>query len=182
MFLRTLREDPTDAEVPSHKLLTRAGYIRRVTPGVYTWLPLGLRTLRKIEDVVREEMDAIGGQELLFPALLPRESYEATGQWTEYGNSLFRLKDRKGADMLLGPTHEEMFALAVKDMYSSYKEFPVTLYQIQTKYRDEERPRAGILRGREFVMKDSPLLAPEGESSPMTPPTSSPAAYRPAMG
>ena len=155
MFLRTLREDPADAEVPSHKLLTRAGYIRRVAPGVYTWLPLGLRTLRKIEDVVREEMDAIGGQELLFPALLPRESYEATGRWTEYGNSLFRLKDRKGADMLLGPTHEEMFALAVKDMYSSYKEFPVTLYQIQTKYRDEERPRAGILRGREFVMKDS---------------------------
>jgi len=155
LFLRTLRDDPADAEVPSHKLLVRAGYIRRAAPGVYTWLPLGLRTLRKIEDVVREEMTAIGGQELLFPALLPREPYEKTNRWTEYGPSLFRLQDRKGNDMLLGPTHEEMFAGAVKDMYSSYKDFPVTLFQIQTKYRDEERPRAGILRGREFVMKDS---------------------------
>ncbi len=154
-FLRTLREDPADAEVPSHKLLVRAGYIRRAAPGVYSWLPLGLRTLRKIEDVVREEMDNIGAQELLFPALLPREPYELTNRWTEYGDGLFRLKDRKGNDMLLGPTHEEMFASAVKDMYSSYKDLPVTLYQIQTKYRDEERPRAGILRGREFVMKDS---------------------------
>lgn len=155
LFLRTLRDDPADAEVPSHKLLVRAGYIRRAAPGVYTWLPLGLRTLRKIEAVVREEMTAIGGQELLFPALLPREPYEKTNRWTEYGPSLFRLQDRKGNDMLLGPTHEEMFAGAVKDMYSSYKDFPVTLFQIQTKYRDEERPRAGILRGREFVMKDS---------------------------
>lgn len=154
-FLRTLREDPADAEVPSHKLLVRTGYIRRAAPGVYSWLPLGLRTLRKIEDVVREEMDNIGAQELLFPALLPREPYELTNRWTEYGDGLFRLKDRKGNDMLLGPTHEEMFANAVKDMYSSYKDLPVTLYQIQTKYRDEERPRAGILRGREFVMKDS---------------------------
>ena len=155
LFLRTLREDPADAEVPSHKLLVRAGYIRRAAPGVYSWLPLGLRTLRKIEDVVREEMNAIGGQELLFPALLPREPYEKTNRWTEYGDHLFRLKDRKDNDMLLGPTHEEMFAQTVKDLYSSYKDFPVTLYQIQTKYRDEERPRAGILRGREFVMKDS---------------------------
>jgi len=155
LFLRTLREDPADAEVPSHKLLVRAGYIRRAAPGVYSWLPLGLRTLRKIEDVVRQEMNHIGGQELLFPALLPREPYEKTNRWTEYGDDLFRLKDRKGADMLLGPTHEEMFAQTVKDLYSSYKDFPVTLYQIQTKYRDEARPRAGILRGREFVMKDS---------------------------
>lgn len=155
LFLRTLREDPADAEVLSHKLLVRAGYVRRAAPGVYTWLPLGLRTLTKIESVVREEMNAIGGQEMLFPALLPREPYEITDRWTEYGDNLFRLQDRKGADMLLGPTHEEMFASAVKDMYSSYKDFPVTLYQIQTKYRDEERPRAGILRGREFVMKDS---------------------------
>ncbi|APT92334.1 prolyl-tRNA synthetase [Corynebacterium phocae] len=155
LFLRTLREDPADAEVVSHKLLVRAGYVRRAAPGVYTWLPLGLRTLRKIEDVVREEMNAIGGQEMLFPALLPREPYELTNRWTEYGDNLFRLKDRKGADMLLGPTHEELFATAVKDMFTSYKDFPVTLYQIQTKYRDEERPRAGILRGREFVMKDS---------------------------
>ncbi|WP_211439068.1 proline--tRNA ligase [Corynebacterium glutamicum] len=155
LFLRTLREDPADAEVPSHKLLVRAGYIRRVAPGIYSWLPLGLRAVRNIEAVVREEMDAIGGQELLFPALLPREPYETTQRWTEYGDSLFRLKDRKGTDYLLGPTHEEMFAATVKDLYNSYKDFPVTLYQIQTKYRDEERPRAGVLRGREFVMKDS---------------------------
>ncbi|MTE09049.1 proline--tRNA ligase [Corynebacterium aurimucosum] len=155
LFLRTLREDPADAEVPSHKLLVRAGYVRRVAPGVYTWLPLGLRAMRKIEDVIRQEMNAIGGQEMLFPALLPRDPYEQSNRWTEYGDNLFRLKDRKGADMLLGPTHEEMFATAVKDMYSSYKDFPVTLYQIQTKYRDEERPRAGVLRGREFTMKDS---------------------------
>ncbi len=155
LFLRTLREDPADAEVPSHKLLVRAGYIRRAAPGVYSWLPLGLRALRNIEEIVREEMNAIGAQELLFPALLPREPYEDTNRWTEYGDDLFRLKDRRGTDMLLGPTHEEMFALAVKDLYSSYKDFPVTLYQIQTKYRDEARPRAGVLRGREFVMKDS---------------------------
>ncbi|MEP6651196.1 MAG: proline--tRNA ligase [Lapillicoccus sp.] len=155
LFLRTLREDPADAEVPSHRLLVRAGYIRRVSPGVYTWLPLGLKVLRRVEQVVREEMDAIGAQELLFPALLPREPYEATGRWTEYGDNIFRVEDRKGADHLLGPTHEELFTLAVKDMYSSYKDLPVTLYQIQTKYRDEARPRAGLLRGREFVMKDS---------------------------
>ncbi|MDQ4115858.1 MAG: proline--tRNA ligase, partial [Actinomycetota bacterium] len=155
LFLRTLREDPADAEVPSHKLLVRAGYVRRVAPGVYSWLPLGLKVLRRVEDVVREEMDAIGGQEILFPALLPREPYEATNRWTEYGPAIFRMKDRKGNDYLLGPTHEELFTLAVKGEYSSYKDFPVTLYQIQTKYRDEERPRAGILRGREFVMKDS---------------------------
>ncbi|MEE3850622.1 proline--tRNA ligase [Gordonia sp. LSe1-13] len=155
LFLRTLRDDPADAEVPSHKLLVRAGYVRRAAPGVYTWLPLGLRVLRAVEDVVREEMDAIGAQEILLPALLPRDPYESTGRWTEYGDNLFRLKDRKGADMLLGPTHEELFAQLVKGEYSSYKDLPVVLYQIQTKYRDEERPRAGILRGREFVMKDA---------------------------
>ncbi|MBW4720192.1 proline--tRNA ligase [Saccharothrix obliqua] len=155
LFLRTLREDPADAEVPSHKLLVRAGYVRRVAPGGYSWLPLGLRVLRKIERVVREEMEAIGAQEIHFPALLPREPYEATNRWTEYGPTLFRLKDRKGADYLLGPTHEELFALTVKGEYASYKDYPVTLYQVQTKYRDEARPRAGILRGREFVMKDS---------------------------
>jgi prolyl-tRNA synthetase len=155
LFLRTLRENPADAEVPSHQLLVRAGYIRRVSPGIYTWLPLGLKVLRKVEQIVREEMDAIGAQELLFPALLPREPYEDTGRWAEYGPNLFRLKDRKDGDYLLGPTHEEMFTLAVKDMFSSYKDLPVSLYQIQTKYRDEARPRAGILRGREFVMKDS---------------------------
>ncbi|MGB3440461.1 MAG: proline--tRNA ligase [Actinophytocola sp.] len=155
LFLRTLREDPADAEVPSHKLLVRAGYVRRVAPGGYSWLPLGLKVLRNIERVVREEMDAMGAQEIQFPALLPREPYEATGRWTEYGPNLFRLKDRKGADYLLGPTHEELFTLTVKGEYTSYKDFPVTLYQIQTKYRDEARPRAGILRGREFLMKDS---------------------------
>src|SRR5690349_4151351 len=155
LFLRTLREDPADAEVPSHRLLVRAGYVRRVAPGGYSWLPLGLRVLRRIENVVREEMNAIGAQEIQFPALLPKEPYEATGRWTEYGDSLFRLKDRKGNDFLLGPTHEELFALTVKGEYNSYKDYPVVLYQIQTKYRDEARPRAGILRGREFVMKDS---------------------------
>jgi prolyl-tRNA synthetase len=155
LFLRTLRENPADAEVPSHQLLVRAGYIRRVSPGIYTWLPLGLKVLRRVEDIVREEMDAIGAQELLFPALLPKEPYEATGRWTEYGDNIFRLKDRKDGDYLLGPTHEELFTLAVKDLFSSYKDLPVSLYQIQTKYRDEARPRAGILRGREFVMKDS---------------------------
>jgi prolyl-tRNA synthetase len=155
LFLRTLRENPTDAEVPSHQLLVRAGYIRRVSPGIYTWLPLGLKVLRKVETIVREEMDAIGAQELLFPALLPREPYEASGRWDEYGDNVFRLKDRKGADYLLGPTHEEMFTLAVKDLYSSYKDLPLSIYQIQIKYRDEARPRAGLLRGREFVMKDS---------------------------
>ncbi|MGC4942830.1 proline--tRNA ligase [Kribbella sp. DT2] len=155
LFLRTLREDPADAEVPSHKLLVRAGYIRRAAPGIYTWLPLGLRVLRNVEKIVRDEMNAIGAQELVFPSLLPREPYEATGRWTEYGPNLFRLKDRKGADMLLGPTHEEMFTLVVKDLYSSYKDLPLSIYQIQNKYRDEARPRAGVLRGREFVMKDS---------------------------
>ncbi|MDP3892346.1 proline--tRNA ligase [Nocardioides sp.] len=155
LFLRTLRDDPADAEVPSHRLLVRAGYIRRAAPGIYTWLPLGLRVYRNVERIVREEMDAIGAQELQFPALLPREPYEATNRWTEYGDGIFRLKDRKGADYLLGPTHEEMFTLVVKDLFSSYKDLPVWLYQIQTKYRDEARPRAGLIRGREFVMKDS---------------------------
>ena len=155
LFLRTLRENPSDAELPGHQLLVRAGYVRRAAPGIYTWLPLGLKVLRKVEAIVREEMEAIGGQELSFPALLPREPYEATGRWEEYGPNLFRLADRKGVDMLLGPTHEEMFTVTVKDMFSSYKELPTILFQIQTKYRDEARPRAGLLRGREFIMKDS---------------------------
>ncbi len=155
LFVRTLRDDPNDAEVPSHRLLVRAGYVRRAAPGIYSWLPLGLKVLRNVESIIREEMDAIGAQELSFPALLPREPYEASGRWTEYGDGIFRLKDRKGGDYLLGPTHEEMFTLVVKDLYSSYKDLPVWLYQIQTKYRDEARPRAGILRGREFIMKDS---------------------------
>jgi prolyl-tRNA synthetase len=155
LFLRTLREDPAEAEVASHKLLLRAGYIRRAAPGVYTWLPLGLLVKAKIEKVVREEMANAGAQEVFFPALLPREPFEATNRWTEYGDNLFRLQDRKKADYLLAPTHEEMFTLLVKDLYSSYKDLPVCLYQIQNKYRDEARPRAGLLRGREFVMKDA---------------------------
>ncbi|MBD8079273.1 proline--tRNA ligase [Cellulosimicrobium arenosum] len=155
LFVRTLREDPADAEVASHRLLVRAGYIRRAAPGIYTWLPLGLRVLAKVEAVVREEMTAAGAQEVHFPALLPREPYETTGRWTEYGPNLFRLTDRKDGDYLLAPTHEEMFTLLVKDLYSSYKDLPVTLFQIQTKYRDEARPRAGLIRGREFVMKDA---------------------------
>lgn len=155
LFVRTLREDPADAEVASHRLLVRGGYIRRAGPGIYEWLPLGLRTLRKVEAIVRQEMDAIGAQEVLLPALLPKEPYEASGRWDDYGDNLFRLADRKGADYLLAPTHEEMFTLLVKDMYSSYKDLPTTLYQIQTKYRDEARPRAGLIRGREFVMKDA---------------------------
>ena len=155
LFLRTLREDPSDAEVASHRLLVRAGYIRRAAPGGFTWLPLGWIVYRNVERIVREEMDREGFQEVHFPALLPREPYEATGRWTDYGDSLFRLKDRKGADMLLAPTHEEMFTLLVKDLYSSYKDLPLVIYQIQNKFRDEARPRAGLLRGREFSMKDS---------------------------
>ncbi len=155
LFLRTLRDDPNDAEVPSHQLLVRAGYIRRAAPGGFTWLPLGWIVYRNVENIVRAEMDAAGFQEVHFPALLPREPYEASNRWTEYGDNLFRLKDRHGNDFLLAPTHEEMFTLLVKGLYSSYKDLPLHIYQIQTKYRDEARPRAGLLRGREFVMKDS---------------------------
>ncbi|MCS0500743.1 proline--tRNA ligase [Protaetiibacter mangrovi] len=155
LFVRTLKEDPADAEATSHKLLVRAGYIRRQGPGIFAWLPLGLRVRAKVERVIREEMTAAGAQEVLFPALLPREPYEATGRWEEYGDGIFRLKDRKGADYLLAPTHEEVFTLLVKDLYSSYKDLPLTIFQIQDKYRDEARPRAGLLRGREFSMKDA---------------------------
>jgi prolyl-tRNA synthetase len=155
LFLRTLRDDPADAEVPSHRLLVRGGYVRRVAPGIYSWLPLGMAVLANVERVVREEMASIGAQEVHFPALIPREIFEASGRWADYGDSLFRLSDRKGGDYLLGPTHEELFTLLVKGEYSSYKDYPLALYQIQTKYRDEARPRAGVLRGREFIMKDS---------------------------
>ncbi len=155
LFLRTLREDPADAEVDSHKLLVRAGYIRRNGPGIFAWLPLGLMVKNRIEQIVREEMAAAGSQEVHFPGLLPKEPYEATGRWEEYGDNIFRLKDRKEADYLLAPTHEEVFTLLVKDLYTSYKDLPLSIYQIQIKYRDEARPRAGLLRGREFVMKDA---------------------------
>ena len=155
LFVRTLREDPADAEIPSHRLLVRAGYIRRAGSGGYTWLPLGYRVFRNVERIVREEMDRMGAQEVHFPSLLPREPYETSGRWSDYGDNLFRLKDRRGVDHLLAPTHEEMFTLLVKDLYSSYKDLPLWIYQIQTKFRDEARPRAGLLRLREFVMKDS---------------------------
>jgi len=155
LFFRSLREDPVEAEVDSHKLLVRASYIRRAAPGIYSWLPLGLMVLEKIETIVREEMARAGAQEVHFPALLPKEPYEETGRWEEYGDNIFRLQDRKKADYLLAPTHEEVFTLLVKDLYSSYKDLPLQLYQIQTKYRDEARPRAGLLRGREFIMKDA---------------------------
>jgi prolyl-tRNA synthetase len=155
LMIKTLRDDPADAETASHKLLVRAGYVRRSSAGIWTWLPLGMKVLENVSRVVREEMDAIGGQEVLLPALLPKEPYEISGRWEEYGDLLFRLKDRKGADYLLGPTHEEIFTLTVKDQCTSYKDLPVILYQIQTKYRDEARPRSGVLRGREFHMKDS---------------------------
>jgi len=155
LFVRTLRENPVDAEVASHRLLVRAGYIRRQAPGVFAWLPLGLKVRRKIEAIIREELEAFGAQEVHFPALLPREPYEQSGRWTKYGDGIFRLKDRNGADYLLAPTHEEVFTLLVKDLYSSYKDLPLSIYQIQDKYRDEARPRAGLLRGREFSMKDS---------------------------
>ena len=155
LFLRTLREDPAEAEVTSHRLLLRAGYIRRQAPGIFAWLPLGLRVKAKVEAIIREEMMVAGAQEVHFPALLPKEPYEVTGRWDEYGSGIFRLKDRKDADYLLAPTHEEVFTLLVKDMYTSYKDLPVCLYQIQDKYRDEARPRAGLLRGREFTMKDA---------------------------
>ncbi len=155
LFAKTLRDDPADAELASHRLLVRAGYVRRVAPGIFTWLPLGLEVLRRVEAVVREEMEAIGGQEVLFPALVPKEHYATTGRWDSYGKSLFRLKDRRGGDYLLAPTHEELFTTLVKGEVSSYKDLPLILFQLQTKYRDEARPRAGVLRGREFLMKDS---------------------------
>ncbi|MBQ0904380.1 proline--tRNA ligase [Micromonospora sp. U21] len=155
LLLRTLREDPADAEVPSHRLLLRAGYIRRAAPGGYTWLPLGKLVLDRITEVVRGELIAIGDQEVHFPALLPAEPYRTSGRWTEYGDDIFTLADRRGAEHLLAPTHEELAALLVKDLFTSYRDFPVTLFQVQTKFRDEARPRAGLLRGREFLMKDA---------------------------
>ncbi|WP_322409469.1 proline--tRNA ligase [Microbacterium invictum] len=154
-FLRTLREDPADAEVTSHRLLVRAGYIRRQAPGIFAWLPLGLRVKARIENIIREEMAAIGAYEVHFPALVPADPYRESGRWEAYGDGIFRLKDRKDADYLLAPTHEELFTLLVKDLYSSYKDLPLSIYQIQDKYRDEARPRAGLLRGREFTMKDA---------------------------
>ena len=155
LLLKTLREEPAEAEVPSHRLMLRAGYIRRAAPGGYTWLPLGKLVLDNVARVVREEMFAAGAQEVSFPALLPRDPYETSGRWTEYGDDIFTLRDRRDGEYLLAPTHEEMFTLLVQDMTSSYRDFPLILFQVQTKYRDEARPRAGLLRGREFLMKDA---------------------------
>ncbi len=155
MLLKTLRDAPADAETLSHKLLVRAGYVRRTSAGLWTWLPLGKRVLDNVTRIVREEMDAIGGQEVLLPALVSREPYEVSGRAGEYGDLLFQLRDRKGADYVLGPTHEEAVTQTVKDLASSYKDLPAILYQVQTKYRDEARSRGGVLRGREFIMKDS---------------------------
>jgi len=155
LFARTLREDPAEAEAPSHKLLLRAAFIRKLMAGVYTTMPLGLRTIRKIEAIVREEMDAAGAQELRVPITLPAEPWKQTGRWDVYGDELFRLKDRHGRDLLLGPTHEEVMAALVADEFPSYKDLPVNIYQVEWKYRDELRPRYGLLRGREFLMKDA---------------------------
>src|SRR4051794_4711009 len=155
LLFKTLREDPADAEVPSHRLLLRAGFIRRAAPGGYTFLPLGKLVLDRVTEIIRAEMAAAGAQEVSFPALLPREPYDVSGRWTEYGDDIFTLHDRRGSDYLLAPTHEEMFALLVQDMTSSYRDFPRILFQIQNKFRDEARPRAGLLRGREFLMKDA---------------------------
>lgn len=151
----TLREVPAEAEIASHQLMLRAGLIRKLAAGVYSYLPLGLRSLKKVEQIVREEMDKAGAQELLMSALLPAEAYQASGRWEVFGPSMFKLKDRNDRDFCLGPTHEELFTQTVIDNVRSYKEYPMTLYQIQTKYRDEGRPRFGLIRGREFIMKDA---------------------------
>lgn len=155
LLMPTLREVPAEAEIVSHQLMLRAGMIRRLAAGIYSYLPLGLRTLKKVENIVREEMDRAGALELLMPALLPAESYQASGRWEVFGDSMFKLHDRSGRDFCLGPTHEELFTETVLNEVRSYKEYPLTLYQIQTKYRDEGRPRFGLMRGREFVMKDA---------------------------
>lgn len=155
LLMPTLREVPAEAEITSHKLMLRAGLIKKLAAGIYSYLPLGLRTFKKVEQIVREEMDNAGAQELIMSALLPAEAYQASGRWEVFGPSMFKLKDRNDRDFCLGPTHEELFTQTVIDCVRSYKEYPMTLYQIQNKYRDEGRPRFGIIRSREFVMKDA---------------------------
>ena len=154
LYSPTLREMPADAEVMSHKLMLRAGFIRKLSAGLYTFLPLAWRTLRKIETIVREEMDAIGSQEIMMPIIQPAEIWQESGRWGAYGEEMFRLQDRHQREFCLGPTHEEMITTLVKMDVSSYKQLPLTLYQIQNKYRDEVRPRFGLMRSREFIMKD----------------------------
>jgi len=155
IFLPTLKDSPQDAEVISHQLMLRAGMVRKVTSGIYTWLPLGLRVLKKIENIVREEMNASGAQEILMPMVQPRELWEETKRWKKMGPELLRIQDRHNRDFCLGPTHEEVITDLVRNNVKSYKELPLNLYQIQTKFRDEVRPRYGVMRGREFLMKDS---------------------------
>ncbi len=155
LLMPTLRETPAEAEILSHRLMLRAGLIRKLAAGVYSYMPMGLRALKKVENIVREEMDRAGANELLMSALLPAEAYMASGRWDVFGPEMFRLHDRHDRDFCLGPTHEEIFAETVKGAVRSYKQLPLTLYQIQTKYRDERRPRFGVLRSREFIMKDA---------------------------
>ena len=155
LFAPTLKEEPKDAEVVSHKLLLRAGYIRKLAAGIYDFLPLGIRTLRRVEAIVRDEMDRAGAQEVLMPAVQPAEIWKQSGRWEYYGSELLRFKDRKGGEFCLGPTHEEVITDLVRGEIRSYRQLPVNLYQIQSKFRDEARPRAGLMRGREFVMKDA---------------------------
>jgi len=155
LFLPTLRETPQDAEILSYKLMLKAGIIRKIASGIYSYLPLGLRSLQKIEQIIREEMNDAGAQEILFPAILPKEIWDETGRWELYGEEMFKLRDRKGREFCLGPTHEEAVVDLVRGEIRSYKELPKTFYQIQTKYRDEIRPRFGVMRAREFIMKDA---------------------------
>lgn len=155
MYMPTLREVPAEAEIPSHQLLLRAGMIRKLVSGVYTYLPLGYRVIRKVEQICREEMDAAGSQEFLLSALQPKELWEASGRWADFGPEMWRVTDRNQREFCLGPTHEEYFTSVIKDEIKSYKQLPLNIYQIQTKYRDEKRPRFGLMRGREFIMKDA---------------------------
>ena len=155
MFIPTLREVPSDAEIRSHQFLLRAGFIKQVAAGVYTYLPLAKRVLNNVEGIVRDELDAIGGNELLMPALQPKELWDESGRWDVYGSELMRLTDRNNREFALGPTHEEVITHVVRDFLNSYKKLPLTVYQIQTKFRDEARPRFGLMRGREFIMKDA---------------------------
>ena len=155
MLVSTLREVPAEAEIDSHKLMLRAGMIRKMAAGIYNYMPLGLKALKNIEDIVREEMNAAGAQEFLASAMLPAELWQESGRWDVYGAEMFRLKDRNNRDFCLGPTHEEVFTDIARNEIKSYKQLPVNLYQIQTKYRDERRPRFGVMRSREFVMKDA---------------------------
>ncbi|MDR2260967.1 MAG: proline--tRNA ligase, partial [Azoarcus sp.] len=153
-FISTLKEAPADAEIVSHQLMVRAGLIKRLAGGIYTWMPLGLRVLRKVENIVREEMDRAGAVELLMPAVQPAELWQESGRWQEYGPELLRLKDRHQRDFVIGPTHEEVITDAVRREIKSYRQLPVHFYHVQTKFRDEIRPRFGVMRSREFLMKD----------------------------